>query len=124
MGNCIIVKLLFYILYIIFKFVELVLVVFFSGVFQVFNGNNEVGRFMIIYFGIDKIIFIGLIVIGRKVYENVIKIMKKVILEFGGNDVSIVCFDVDVQYVVKQVVIGVFFYGGQMCVVIKWIYVY
>jgi acyl-CoA reductase-like NAD-dependent aldehyde dehydrogenase len=124
MGNCIIVKPSPYTPYTTLKFAELALAVLPPGVFQALNGNNEVGRLMTIHSGIDKITFTGSTATGRKVHENAIKTMKKVTLELGGNDASIVCPDVDVQHVAKQVATGAFFHGGQMCVATKRIYVH
>ncbi|KAK0387433.1 hypothetical protein NLU13_5745 [Sarocladium strictum] len=123
-GNCIIVKPSPYTPYATLKFAELALSVLPPGVFQALNGNNEVGRLMTVHPGIDKITFTGSTATGRKVLENATRTMKKVTLELGGNDASIICPDVDVQQVAQKVATGAFFHGGQMCVATKRIYVH
>lgn len=60
------------------------------------------------YFGIDMIIFIGLIVMGKKVVESCVKMLKCYVLEFGGNDVVIVCDDVDFDKCIFKIVIMIF----------------
>lgn len=124
MGNCIIVKPSPYTPYTTLRFAELALSVLPPGVFQALNGNNEVGRLMSLHPGIDKITFTGSTATGRRVVENATKTLKKVTLELGGNDASIICPDVDIQHVAKQVATGAFFHGGQMCVATKRVYVH
>ncbi|KAF5702794.1 aldehyde dehydrogenase n-terminal [Fusarium mundagurra] len=124
MGNCIIVKPSPYTPYTTLKFAELALSVLPPGVFQALNGNNDVGRLMTVHPGIHKITFTGSTATGKKVLENAAKTMKKVTLELGGNDPSIICPDVDVKHVAKQVATGAFYHAGQMCIATKRIYVH
>jgi acyl-CoA reductase-like NAD-dependent aldehyde dehydrogenase len=124
MGNCIIVKPSPYTPCTTLKFAELAISVLPTGVFQALNGSNQVGELMTLHHGIDKITFTGSTATGRKVLVNATKSLKRVTLELGGNDASIVCPDVDVEQVAKKVAAGAFFHAGQMCVATKRVYVH
>jgi len=61
------------------------------------------------YFGVDKIVFIGLIDVGKCIVCVVVGGCKKVMFEFGGKGVNIVYDDVLFDQVVEGIVIGIFF---------------
>ncbi|KAJ5165068.1 Aldehyde dehydrogenase N-terminal [Penicillium coprophilum] len=124
MGNCILVKPSPFTPCATLKFAELATSVLPRGVLQALNGDNDMGRLMTIHPGIDKISFTGSIATGKKVAENGAKTLKRVTLELGGNDASIVCPDVDIENVAPKVAAGSFFHSGQMCVATKRIYVH
>ncbi|KAK7431289.1 hypothetical protein QQZ08_002060 [Neonectria magnoliae] len=124
MGNCIILKPSPFTPYATLKVAELAIPLFPPGVFQVLNGDNEVGRLMTLHPGIDKITFTGSTATGKKVAANAIKSLKRMTLELGGNDASIICPDVDVQTVAQKVAAGCLFHSGQMCVATKRVYVH
>ncbi|KAK7417271.1 hypothetical protein QQX98_004705 [Neonectria punicea] len=124
MGNCIILKPSPFTPYATLKVAELAIPLFPPGVFQVLNGDNEVGRLMTLHPGIDKITFTGSTATGKKVAANAIKTLKRMTLELGGNDASIICPDVDVQAVAQKVAAGCLFHSGQMCVATKRVYVH
>ena len=50
--------------------------------------------------------------------------LKRVTLELGGNDASIVLPDVDVKKVAPELVMGAFQNSGQVCVATKRIYIH
>ncbi|KAH7013853.1 aldehyde dehydrogenase domain-containing protein [Ilyonectria destructans] len=124
MGNCIIVKPSPFTPYATLKLAELAIPIFPPGVFQVLNGDNDVGRLMTLHHGIDKITFTGSTATGKKVAESATKTLKQVTLELGGNDASIICPDVDVKTVAQKVAAGCLFHAGQMCVATKRVYVH
>lgn len=124
MGNFIIVKSSPFTPCATSKLAELATSVLPRGVLQVLNGDNEVGRLLTIHPGIDKISFTGSIATGKKVAESAARTLKRVTLELGGNDASVVCPDVDVKTVAAQVAAGPFFHAGQMCVATKRVYVH
>lgn len=74
--------------------------ILFFGVLNIIFGGDNFGFWMMVYFGFDKIFFIGFIVIGKSVMESVVKDLKVFMFEFGGNDVVIVLLDVDFDDVV------------------------
>ncbi|KAL3451469.1 aldehyde dehydrogenase domain-containing protein [Aspergillus insuetus] len=125
-GNCIIVKPSPFTPYSVLKFAELAATaaILPSGVFQTLNGENELGELMTLHPGIDKISFTGSTRTGQRIMENAARTLKRVTLELGGNDASIVFPDVDVDEVAGQVAVGCFFNAGQMCVATKRVYVH
>lgn len=123
-GNCIIVKPSPYTPYTTLKFAELAASVLPPGVLQALNGTNEIGQLMTLHPGIDKISFTGSTATGKKVAESAARSLKRVTLELGGNDASIICADVDVQQVARNVAAGCLFHSGQMCVATKRVYVH
>ncbi|KAK2853348.1 hypothetical protein FQN49_005162 [Arthroderma sp. PD_2] len=52
------------------------------------------------------------------------KTLKRVTLELGGNDPSIICEDVDVEKVAPKIALAAFLNSGQVCVAIKRIFVH
>jgi acyl-CoA reductase-like NAD-dependent aldehyde dehydrogenase len=124
MGNCIIVKPSPFTPCATLKFAELATFVLPRGVLQALNGDSNLGRLLSIHPGIDKISFTGSIATGKKVAESAARTLKRVTLELGGNDASVICPDVDVKTVATKVAAGAFLHSGQMCVATKRIYVH
>lgn len=110
--------------YSILKLAEIARDVVPRGVFQALNGNNTLGESMTAHPGIDKISFTGSTTTGKKIMESASRTLKRITLELGGNDATIVCPDVDVKKVVPEVASGCFFNAGQMCVATKRVYVH
>ncbi|EUC40746.1 hypothetical protein COCMIDRAFT_107990 [Bipolaris oryzae ATCC 44560] len=123
-GNCMIVKPSPFTPYTALKFVELAQEILPPGVLQVVGGNNELGVQMCLHPGIAKISFTGSTATGKKVMETCAKTLKRVTLELGGNDASIVLPDVDIKKVAPEVVMGAFQNSGQVCVATKRIYIH
>lgn len=123
-GNCIIVKPSPFTPYSTLKFAEIAAGVLPPGVFQALNGGNELGAYMTLHPGIQKITFTGSTKTGKKVMESASRTLKRLTLELGGNDATIVCADIDVDVVAPQVAAGCFFNNGQMCVATKRLYVH
>jgi acyl-CoA reductase-like NAD-dependent aldehyde dehydrogenase len=61
---------------------------------------------------------------GKKVMETSASTLKRVTLELGGNDASIILPDVDIKKVAPEVVMGAFQNSGQVCVATKRIYIH
>lgn len=123
-GNCMIVKPSPFTPYTSLKFVELAQEILPPGVLQVIGGNNELGAGMCEHPDIQKISFTGSTVTGKKVMATCSKTLKRVTLELGGNDASIVMPDVDIKKVAPQVAMGAFQNTGQVCVATKRIYIH
>jgi len=123
-GNCIIVKPSPFTPYTALKFVELAQAILPPGVLQVVGGNDDLGASMCKHPGIAKISFTGSIATGKKVMETAAKTLKRVTLELGGNDASIILPDVDIKKVAPEVVMGAFQNSGQVCVATKRIYIH
>ncbi|OCK85579.1 aldehyde dehydrogenase [Lepidopterella palustris CBS 459.81] len=123
-GNCVIVKPSPFTPYTGLKLVELAQEIFPPGVVQVVGGSNDLGAMLTIHPGIAKISFTGSIATGKKVMESGAKTLKRVTLELGGNDASIILPDVDIEKVAPEVVMGAFQNSGQVCVATKRIYIH
>lgn len=124
MGNCIIVKPSPFTPCATLKFAELATSVLPPGVLQALNGDNDLGRLITLHPGIDKISFTGSTATGKKVAASAAQTLKRVTLELGGNDASVICPDVEVKSVAAKVAAGAFFHSGQMCVATKRVYVH
>ncbi|KAF2493823.1 aldehyde dehydrogenase [Lophium mytilinum] len=123
-GNTVILKPSPFTPYTALKLVELAQQVFPPGVLQAVGGNNELGALLTTHPDIAKISFTGSIATGKKVMEASAKTLKRVTLELGGNDASIILPDVDIEKVAPEVVMGAFQNTGQVCVATKRIYIH
>ena len=123
-GNCIIVKPSPFTPYTVLKAVELAQQIFPPGVVQALGGDDKLGPWFTQHPGIHKISFTGSIATGKKIMAACASTLKRVTLELGGNDASIVFPDVDIQKVAPQLVMGAFQNSGQVCVATKRIYIH
>lgn len=123
-GNCVVVKPSPFTPYSILKFAELVHHLFPQGALQVLNGDDTLGPALCTHPNVHKITFTGSIATGKRILQSVAPSLKRVTLELGGNNASIVCSDVDPKIVGPQVAVGSFFNSGQLCVASKRVYVH
>jgi acyl-CoA reductase-like NAD-dependent aldehyde dehydrogenase len=91
-------------------------------VFQVVIGNGSTGA-ALVESSVNKIIFTGSVVTGRRVAESAAKRLLPVVLELGGKDPMIVFDDVDVDVVSSGAVWGAFMNAGQTCLSVERCYV-
>jgi len=110
--------------YTIHKFVELAQEIFAPGILSSIGGSDMLGPWMTVHPGIQKISFTGSIATGKKIMASCASTLKRVTLELGGNDASIVLPDVDIEKVAPQLVLGAFQNSGQVCVATKRIYIH
>ena len=94
------------------------------GVLNVISGGDSLGPWMTQHPGIDKISFTGSTQTGRRVMESASANLKRLTLELGGNDASIVMPDVDVEALAPQLFWGTFTNGAQFCMAIKRLYIH
>ncbi|KAF2815451.1 betaine aldehyde dehydrogenase [Mytilinidion resinicola] len=123
-GNAIIIKPSPFTPYSALKFVEIAQQVLPPGLVQVLAGDDRLGPWLTHHPDVGKIAFTGSVASGKKVMEAASKTLKRVILELGGNDASIVCPDIDVDEVAPKLVRGAFFNSGQVCATVKRVYVH
>ena len=95
-----------------------------AGVVNVITGPDELGPLITEHPDIDKITFTGSTATGRKIMEGASKDLKRITLELGGNDASIVLPDADVSKVAEQLFWSSFSNAGQICVAAKRIYIH
>jgi len=123
-GNTIIVKPSPFTPYTALKAIELAQDIFPPGVVQVLGGDDKLGPMFTAHPGISKISFTGSIATGKKIMAASAPTLKRVTLELGGNDASIVLPDVDVKKTAPELVMGAFQNSGQVCVATKRIYIH
>ena len=94
------------------------------GVVNIITGSDELGPLITEHPDIDKITFTGSTATGKKVMAGASKDLKRITLELGGNDASIVLPDADVAKVAEQLFWSSFTNAGQICVAAKRIYIH
>jgi benzaldehyde dehydrogenase (NAD) len=86
-----------------------------KGVLCVVPGGPEAGEALTLDPNVNMISFTGSTVAGRKVAENAGKTLKKVALELGGKNSTLVFADADLEAVTSATAFGSFFHQGQIC---------
>jgi aldehyde dehydrogenase (NAD+) len=95
-----------------------------AGVLNVITGEDSLGPLITAHKDIDKVTFTGSTATGKKIMEGASKDLKRITLELGGNDASIVLPDADVKKVAEQLFWASFSNAGQICVAAKRIYIH
>ena len=85
------------------KMVEIVNQVFPPGLVQALGGDDKLGPALVEHPDIHKISFTGSTITGKKVMAAAAKTVRRVTLEMGGNDPSIVLPDADISKVAPMV---------------------
>jgi acyl-CoA reductase-like NAD-dependent aldehyde dehydrogenase len=90
------------------------------GGHQVVTGGRDVGEALVAADGVDMITMTGSTAAGRRIREVAARSFKKVHLELGGNDATIVCEDADIEATASALISGRFTSGnGQICCAVK-----
>ncbi len=95
-----------------------------AGVVNIITGEDSLGPLITEHPDIDKITFTGSTATGKKIMEGASKDLKRITLELGGNDASIVLPDADVEKVAEQLFWSSFSNAGQVCIAAKRIYIH
>ena len=95
-----------------------------AGTVNIITGEDSLGPLITEHPGIDKITFTGSTAVGKKIMETASADLKRLTLELGGNDASIVLPDADVEKVAEQLFWSSFSNAGQICVAAKRIYIH
>lgn len=92
---------------------------------QVITGPGRlIGEFLASSQGIQMITVTGSTEVGIKISQLAARHLKKVHLELGGNDATIICADADLEKAAEAVVLGRLARGnGQICCAVKRIFV-
>ncbi|HMN71294.1 MAG TPA: aldehyde dehydrogenase family protein [Rhodoblastus sp.] len=106
------------------RFAELVAGLLPPGVLNVIADANDLGGEMTTHPDIRKISFTGSSATGQKVMASAAQTLKRITLELGGNDASIVLDDADPKKIAPGVFEGAFQNSGQVCLAIKRLYVH
>jgi len=95
-----------------------------KGVVNIITGEDDLGPMITSHEGIDKITFTGSTATGKKIMEGASADLKRITLELGGNDASIVLPDADPKKVAEQLFWSSFSNAGQVCIAAKRIYIH
>lgn len=106
------------------KIGELARDIFPQGVLSVISGSDRLGPWLSSHSDIDKISFTGSTPTGKKIMENASATLKKLTLELGGNDASIVMPNVPVEALAEGLFWAAFTNAGQVCIATKRLYVH
>jgi acyl-CoA reductase-like NAD-dependent aldehyde dehydrogenase len=98
--------------------------IFPSGVVNMVVDTNDLGEVLTQHADVAKISFTGSTATGKRVAASAISSFKRISLELGGNDASIVLDDVDIEPVAEKIFDAAFLNAGQVCIAIKRVYVH
>lgn len=90
-----------------------------AGVLNVVTGGPETGEALVAHPGVRRIAFTGQTSTGQRIMELAGPQLKRVSLELGGSDPTIVLADADLDAAVKNIVIGRYWNCGQACLAPK-----
>ncbi|KAF5683755.1 fusarin C cluster-transporter [Fusarium circinatum] len=123
-GNCVILKPSPFTPYSTLKVVELAQQVFPPSVLQVLHGDNDLGPTLVNHPHIQKITFTGSTSSGKQILKDAADSMKRVTLETAGNNPCIILPDVDINAIIPQLVGGLWFNAGQVCIAPRRMYIH
>ena len=95
-----------------------------AGTVNIITGEDSLGPLITQHPDIDKITFTGSTATGKKIMEGASADLKRITLELGGNDASIVLPDANVEKIAEQLFWSSFSNAGQICVAAKRIYIH
>lgn len=94
-----------------------------SGVLSLVNGGAEVGAALTSHPLIRKIVFVGSVASGKRVYQAAGANIKSLTLELGGNDPAVLLDDVDLDdATLARLMSAIFTTSGQVCFAVKRVY--
>jgi succinylglutamic semialdehyde dehydrogenase len=87
-----------------------------AGVFNLVQGEKEVGRRLCVHEGIDGVLFTGSYEVGTRIKQDTLQQHWKLLaLEMGGKNSVIVWEDAQMDLAVYEVLLGAFLTAGQRC---------
>ena len=94
-----------------------------QDIFQVLLGDGATGR-SLIHSPIDKLVFTGSVVTGKRIATAAAERLLPVVLELGGKDPMLVLDDADVDVASSAALWGAFVNAGQTCLSVERCYVH
>ncbi|MFD2229526.1 betaine-aldehyde dehydrogenase [Alkalimarinus sediminis] len=86
-----------------------------AGVFNVIQGDGQVGSWLTHHPDIAKVSFTGEVGTGKKVMTAAATSLKKVTMELGGKSPLIIFDDADIENAVSGAMLGNFYTQGEVC---------
>ncbi|MEK6704675.1 MAG: aldehyde dehydrogenase family protein [Bdellovibrionota bacterium] len=87
-----------------------------KGVFNLVQGEKEVGRRLCSNEGIDGVLFSGSYEVGTRIKQDTLQQhWKLLVLEMGGKNPAVIWNDADLDNAVYETIIGAFMTAGQRC---------
>ncbi len=87
-----------------------------AGVFNLIQGEREVGRRLCAHDGIDGVLFTGSYEVGTRIKQDtLLQHWKLLALEMGGKNAAIVWDDADLEVALQETLVGAFITAGQRC---------
>jgi acyl-CoA reductase-like NAD-dependent aldehyde dehydrogenase len=90
-----------------------------AGVVNIVTGAAETGEALVTHPLVRRVAFTGQTSTGQRINELAAPALKKVSLELGGSDPTIVLADADLDAAIKTIQIGRYWNCGQMCLAPK-----
>jgi succinylglutamic semialdehyde dehydrogenase len=86
------------------------------GVFNLLQGEKEVGRRLCVHEGVDGVLFTGSYEVGTRIKQDTLQQHWKIlVLEMGGKNSAIVWEDADLHTAIYETLTGAFLTAGQRC---------
>lgn len=87
-----------------------------AGVFNLIQGEKEVGRRLCVHEGVDGVLFTGSYEVGLRIKQDTLQQYWKLLaLEMGGKNAVIVAEDADLDWALHESLFGAFVTAGQRC---------
>ncbi len=87
-----------------------------AGVFNLIQGEKEVGRRLCVHEDVDGVLFTGSYEVGTRIKQDTLQQHWKILaLEMGGKNSAIVWEDSDLETAVYETLVGAFVTAGQRC---------
>jgi len=86
------------------------------GVFNLIQGEKEVGRRLCVHEGVDGILFTGSYEVGTRIKQDTLQQHWKLLaLEMGGKNPAIVWEDADLDFAIHETLVAAYVTAGQRC---------
>jgi succinylglutamic semialdehyde dehydrogenase len=86
------------------------------GVFNLLQGEREVGRRLVVHEGVDGVLFTGSYEVGTRIKQDTLQQHWKLLaLEMGGKNATVVWEDADLESAIQETLVSAFVSAGQRC---------
>ncbi len=87
-----------------------------EGVFNLLQGEKEVGRRLCVHESVDGVLFTGSYEVGTRIKQDTLQQHWKLLaLEMGGKNAALIWDDADLDHAIHETLVGAFVTAGQRC---------